>query len=146
LVLDDFFNCEEFLKSSEAMSMNAGEPSLIPAAHQLNQSSPFVDSGVHLDLLVRSSSIILGQQQLYQPQATTTDFDDEVFLQENSDVLTSSSSIDESSSSSNATIVTDQNPASTNGLCRSRRSHFSRKESSPDMSSKTKTESKFVQL
>lgn len=106
---------------------------LIPAAHQLAQASPFIDSGVHLDLLARSSS---GVNVIAQPQ--TTDLDDEVFVmhsespstETDANVLTSSSSID--SSGSSTTVVTDQNSQPSTGLARSRRSHFSRKDSTPE--------------
>lgn len=121
------------------------DPMMIPAAHQLsNQSSPFVDSGVHLDLLTRSPSNVLAQhlQMSNEP-------DDDVFSHDspgaNDEVplLTSSSSID-SSSSSNTTVVSDQSGVPSNGLCRSRRSHFSRKDSTPEMTNKVKTESESI--
>jgi hypothetical protein len=105
----------------------------VPPEHQLpTQPSPFIDSGVHLDLLARSSSNVMSAA-LNQ----NINDDDDVFLHtENSaaceeiNVLTSSSSI-ESSSSSN-TVVTEQPITSPNGLSRSRRSHFSRKDSTPE--------------
>ncbi|CRK94185.1 CLUMA_CG007700, isoform A [Clunio marinus] len=138
LVLDDFFTQQEFLKSSEAMMLNAeAASSMIPLGHQLSsQSSPFIDSGVHLDLLARSSSNAVVQ--------LSNEVEDDVFMQgspnnSNDDVqvLTSSSSID-SSSSSNTTVVTEQINAPANGLSRSRRSHFSRKDSTPEMANKVK--------
>lgn len=136
LVLDDFFTNDEFLKSSEALSLNADGSMMIPHAHQLpNQPSPFIDSGVHLDLLSRSTSNVLAQHQL-QGEA-----DDDVFLQDDVQTLTSSSSIDSSSSSN--TVVTDQANAPSNGLSRSRRSHFSRKDSTPEMANKVKSDSEF---
>jgi hypothetical protein len=128
------------LKSSEALTLNA-DGMMIPQAHQLpSQPSPFIDSGVHLDLLARSSSNGMGQQlHLMEP-------DDDVFLQEdnstNDDLttLTSSSSID-SSSSANTTVASEQAPA---GLSRSRRSHFSRKDSTPEMANKVKSDSESI--
>lgn len=136
-MLDDYFTKDEFLNPEALMSTDIG--SMIPHAHQLqNQTSPFIDSGINLDLLARSTSNI---QQLQ-----TNDHEDDVFLHDspgtNDDVnvLTSSSSID-SSSSSNTTVVTDQS-APSNGLSRSRRSHFSRKDSTPEMANKVKNESK----
>jgi hypothetical protein len=106
---------------------------MIPQAHQLHhQSSPFIDSGVHLDLLTRSPSNV---QQLHH------EADDDVFLQDSptdeAQVFTSLSSIDSTSSSN--TVVMDQTNAP-NGLARSRRSHFSRKDSTPEMANKPKTE------
>lgn len=122
---------------------------LVPAAHQLpSQSSPFIDSGVHLDLLARSASgLNVMAQQL------PNDLDDEVFMHPDSppvnnnnnneqNVLTSSSSI-ESSSSSN-TVVSEQtsNVLPSTGLARSRRSHFSRKDSTPEMTKTAKGDGK----
>jgi hypothetical protein len=145
LVLDDFFTTEEFLKSHEAILMNS-DMGLVPAAHQIpSHSSPFIDSGVHLDFLARTASgpNVMAQQ-------LTNDLDDEVFIHPDSppvnhnenNVLTSSSSI-ESSSSSN-TVVSEQ-PTSilpSPGLARSRRSHFSRKDSTPEMTKTTKGDGK----
>ena len=134
LVLDDFFTNDEFLKSSEALTLTvtADAPMMIPHAHQLpNQPSPFIDSGVHLDLLSRSTSNVLVQQN---------EIDDDVFLQD--DALTLTSSVDSSSSSN--TVVTDQASAPSNGLSRSRRSHFSRKDSTPEMANKVKSDSEFL--
>lgn len=146
LVLDDFFTNDEFLKSSEALTLAADAGSMIPLAHQLqHQPSPFIDSGVHLDLLARSSSNILAHH--FHPQ-TTNEPDDDVFLHDtpgaNDDAkaLTPSPSID-SSSSSNTTVVTDQANAASNGLSRSRRSHFSRKDSTPEMANKTKSDREY---
>jgi hypothetical protein len=77
------------------------------------------------------------------PNALETGNDDEVFAHDPSPplvgeniVLTSSSSI-ESSSSSNT--VTEQQPL-TPGLSRSKRSHFSRKDSTPDNLNRSKSE------
>lgn len=128
---------------------------LVPAAHQLpSQPSPFIDSGVHLDLLSRSASglNVLAQQQL------PNDIDDEVFMHPDSppvnsnninnenNVLTSSSSI-ESSSSSN-TIVSEQTASilPSSGLARSRRSHFSRKDSTPEMTKTAKGDGKLYKI
>lgn len=136
-MLDDFFTKDEFLNQEAIMSSN-DIGSMIPHAHQLqNQTSPFIDSGINLDLLARSASNI---QQL---QHQTNEHEDDVFLHDNpgmNEALTSSSSI-ESSSSSNTTVVTDQSNNPSNGLSRSRRSHFSRKDSTPEMANKVKTDS-----
>lgn len=135
-VLDDYFANEQFLKANEAVLLSSSELGLVPISHQIpTQPSPFIDSGVHLDLLAS-----VGQGSGINPQMNA-DFDDEVFMHSDSpigneeiNVLTSSSSI-ESSSSSN-TVVTDQVNAiaggGVNGLSRSRRSHFSRKDSTPE--------------
>lgn len=125
------------MKSSEANMFNPETGSIIPHAHQLpTQNSPFIDSGVHLDLLVRSSSNVLAQHQ---------EADDDVFLQESSNTIDeaqagdSPSSVD--SSSSNTVTMSDPNVPS-NGLSRSRRSHFSRKDSTPELANKAKSDSK----
>jgi hypothetical protein len=128
LVLDDFFTNEEFLKSSEAMIATSESSSMIPSAHQLpTHPSPFVDSGVHVDLLARNASTILSPQQMSQ------DNDDDVFMTDNiiNDIpaLKSTNSIDSSGSSNTLTNTDDTPIISANGLSRSRRSHFSRKES-----------------
>ena len=119
---------------------------IVPAAHQLpTHSSPFIDSGVHLDYLARTASgpNVMAQQ-------ITNDLDDEVFIHPDSppvnhnesNILTSSSSIDSSSSSN--TVVSEQ-PTSIlpSGLARSRRSHFSRKDSTPEMTKTAKGDGKF---
>lgn len=110
---------------------------MVPVSHQLpSNPSPFIDSGVHLDLLARSAS----GQNVLTPQLTN-DLDDDVFIHPDSpvaediNVLTSSSSI-ESSSSSN-TVVTETNAVQSAGLSRSRRSHFSRKDSTPETAKTT---------
>lgn len=139
-MLDDFFTKDEFL-NPEALMTSGDIGSMIPHAHQLqNQSAAFIDSGINLDLLARSPS---NSQQM---QHQTNEHEDDVFSQDSpgiSDdviIVTSSSSID-SSSSSNTTVVTDQSNAPSNGLSRSRRSHFSRKDSTPEMANKVKTDS-----
>lgn len=135
-MLDDYFTNDEFLKSSEALTLNVDAG--IPQAHQLpSQPSPFIDSGVHLDLLTRSSSNLLASPH-FQLQ---NEADDEVFMNDVGDaqVLTSSSSVDSSSSSN--TVVTEPGSSPGNGLCRSRRSHFSRKDATPEMANKVKSDS-----
>lgn len=110
---------------------------MIPLAHHTQPS----DSGVNLDFLARSSSGV----NMMIANAIVNDTaaaDDDVFKRpltpplkndEINNILTSSSSL-ESSSSSN-TVTEQQSPLSpNNALCRSRRSHFSRKDSTPDKS------------
>ncbi|KAG5675149.1 hypothetical protein PVAND_005075 [Polypedilum vanderplanki] len=132
-VLDDYFANEQFLKANEAVLLN-NEHGLVPMNHQIpTQPSPFIDSGVHLDLLAS-----MGQNTNNNIINPSGDFDDEVFLgtssespigNEDINVMTSSSSI-ESSSSSNTVVTEQQTPPP--GLSRSRRSHFSRKDSTPE--------------
>lgn len=135
LILDDYFTNEEFLKSTDAITMVHAD-SMIPLSHQIPTQPS--DSGVNLDFLTRCSS---GVNML-----ATHALDDEVFAHEtsppltgeNNIVLTSSSSI-ESSSSSNT--VTEQQPLTPNsGLSRSKRSHFSRKDSTPENKNKSEGE------
>lgn len=136
LVLDDFFTNDEFLKSSDVLPL-AGD-SMIPEGHQLShQSSAFIDSGIHLDLLARSPSnaLIHHLQQQMAPQ------DDDVFLQDNDEVSVGTLSPSADSASSANTVLNDQANVPT-GLSRSRRSHFSRKDSTPEMASKVKSDSK----
>lgn len=91
------------------------------------------DSGVNLDFLARSSSGV----NVISAEPTG---DDDVFVRPRSpplageeiNILTSSSSIESSSSSNTVTEQQQQALAATNALSRSRRSHFSRKDSTPD--------------
>lgn len=110
--------------------------------HQIPQQPS--DSGVHLDFLTRCNS------GMVVPNALETGNDDEVFVHDPSpplasgenNVLTSSSSI-ESSSSSNT--VTEHQPL-TPGLSRSKRSHFSRKDSTPDNKLKNDGKKYFIKI
>lgn len=145
-VLDDFFGNDQFLKSNEAALLNSeiGQQ-MIPISHQIpSQPSPFIDSGINLDLLACSSA--LGSNVMSHQLAN--EFDDEVFMHSESpveaNVLTSSSSI-ESSSSSNTVVTDQQSLSNSNGLSRSRRSHFSRKDSTPE-NAKPKSDSKMPNI
>lgn len=120
LVLDDYFSSNEFLASVE-MGSSFDLPSSLaspvtPMAgqHQLITGSPFVDSGVGLDAMAIGGG-----------GGNCIEVDDDVFIVD-PPTLTSSSS-------SNSTLVTSTpSSASNNGLSRSRRSHFSRKDSAPE--------------
>ncbi|KAJ6649778.1 Eukaryotic translation initiation factor 4E-binding protein Mextli, partial [Pseudolycoriella hygida] len=126
LVLDDYFSSNEFLQTAEASAAYEGmmnstsstsstptmaAPAVIPLSHQLNSSSPFADSGIGLNMM--SSARLLNNNSV--------DIDDDVFIIEN-----------------DAPIILNQHPNTTvsgmplNGLTRSRRSHFSRKDSTPE--------------
>lgn len=127
LVLDDYFSSNEFLASVEAGASFDGTgminststpttplaPPFVPASHQLI-SSPFADSGIGLNYMashgISSSNMIEG--------------DDDVFIVETND----------SSATSNSSVNSGQavSVPPVNGLARSRRSHFSRKDSAPD--------------
>lgn len=121
LVLDDYFSSNEFLASVE-MGSSFDLPSSLaspvtPMAgqHQLITGSPFVDSGVGLDAMAIGGG----------GGGNCIEVDDDVFIVD-PPTLTSSSS-------SNSTLVTSTpSSASNNGLSRSRRSHFSRKDSAPE--------------
>lgn len=89
LVLDDYFSTNEFepgamtfeTPSSSQVStpLNPYASPVIPASHQLVSSSPFVDSGINLDLLSggASGTTIHGSY----------DVDDDVFIVENGGVV-----------------------------------------------------------
>ncbi|GAB0096633.1 Eukaryotic translation initiation factor 4E-binding protein Mextli [Sergentomyia squamirostris] len=135
LVLDDYFSSSEFLGSVDATGsfdaatipsyhqgtstpLNPYAQPVVPVSHQLGGStSPFADSGIGLNLLAQSS---LGSPG----NGLSIDADDDVFTAETLNTSTESSS---SHASSNNSIVTPSN-----GLTRSRRSHFSRQESTPE--------------
>lgn len=133
LVLDDFFTNEEFLKSSDALTMTS-EPSMIPSGHQLpTHPSPFTDSGINVDLLAHSAStsFMSARQGSQEPTIEENIFAATANEQSSSvnDIpFFKSTSID----SSTLTLTDDDNPLIANGLNRSRRSHFSRKDSTPE--------------
>lgn len=116
LVLDDYFSSNEFeagisFESSQVSTpLNPYAPSMIPQSHQLISSSPFVDSGINLDLLSHGQSVTNNNVEV----------DDDVFIVENDASLNTSTS-----------AMSTSTPM--NGLTRSRRSHFSRKDSTPEM-------------
>lgn len=125
---------------------------MIPAAHQLSSQSPFVDSGVSLDLLANHSSMI----------GNSIEIEDDVFVgpglhqtsktsPEKQMITSISSSSTDSSSSSNTTIVTSstgpKTPNNNNGLNRSKRTNFPKKEPSPESVLKTLDDGeRFVRL
>ncbi|XP_055712002.1 eukaryotic translation initiation factor 4E-binding protein Mextli isoform X2 [Phlebotomus papatasi] len=143
LVLDDYFSSSEFLASVDAgmggsfeasipsyshqgagsvpsTPLNPYAPPVVPVSHQLGGStSPFADSGIGLNLLAQSASGSPGN-------GLSIDAEDDVFTAEALNTSTESSS---SHASSNNSIVTS---TPSNGLTRSRRSHFSRQESTPE--------------
>lgn len=136
LVLDDYFSSNEFLASVE-MGSSFDLPSSLaspvtpmagPGQHPLITGSPFVDSGVGLDVMAAGQLVGGGA-------GNCIEVDDDVFIVD-PPTLTAGGS---SSSSSNSTLVTStpNSVASAasggnNGLSRSRRSHFSRKDSAPE--------------
>lgn len=82
LVLDDYFSSNEFevgtgfdSTSQIPTPLNPYAPSMIPQAHQLVSSSPFVDSGVSLDLLSQSQNTITNNNSY--------EIDDDVFIVDN---------------------------------------------------------------
>lgn len=141
-MLDDYFSSHEFEAgvifepvSQISTPVSPFTPSVIPQSHQLVSSSPFVDSGVSLDLLSSQTT----------SNNNTFDADDDVFIVEGLYfmklkkklfsfliiyIIILDSSSTSTSSSSNTTITSNKAPM--NGLTRSRRSHFSRKESTPE--------------
>ncbi|XP_031619001.1 eukaryotic translation initiation factor 4E-binding protein Mextli isoform X2 [Contarinia nasturtii] len=110
LVLDEYFANSEFISGVEAgaefglvnssSSASVTTPTTaIPLSHQLNSTSPFVDSGVDLNQ--------------YSNYNQSIDNEDEVFIVENSD------------GNQSIADATKASTVPTNGLTRSRRSHFS---------------------
>ncbi|XP_062549237.1 eukaryotic translation initiation factor 4E-binding protein Mextli isoform X2 [Armigeres subalbatus] len=127
LVLDDYFSSNEFLASVE-MGSNFDLPSSLaspvtpmPGQHQLITGSPFVDSGVGLDAMGGGIGSMGGN---------CIEVDDDVFIIDPPTLGGGSLKSGDSSSSSSSTLVTST-PVN-NGLSRSRRSHFSRKDSAPE--------------
>ncbi|XP_055681541.1 eukaryotic translation initiation factor 4E-binding protein Mextli isoform X2 [Lutzomyia longipalpis] len=157
LVLDDYFSSTEFLASIDAgmggsfdatipsytshqggsvssTPLNPYAPPVVPMSHQLGgQTSPFADSGIGLNLLAQSASGSPGN-------GLSIDADDDVFTAETCNTSTESSS---SNASSNNSIVTS---TPSNGLTRSRRSHFSRQESTPEALTKDTTSENQVRI
>lgn len=135
LVLDDFFTNEEFLKPADALSMTA-EPSMIPAAHQLpTHPSPFTDSGINVDLLAQSASTggLQARQSSLEPTVVEAD-EPVVTADEQANAVYDIPFF--KSQSVDLTLSGDDNPLTANGLNRSRRSHFSRKDSTPETQTK----------
>ena len=127
-MLDDYFSSKDFLESQDfapildQSSVFPNQQATIPSAHQLVTASPFADSGVSLDMMSLNNS------------STNVD-DDDVFMGEpiSSDQKTfGSNSSTDSSSSTNTAIFN-----ASNGLSRSRRSHFSNTMSSSEVKSKS---------
>lgn len=127
-MLDDYFSSNEFLASVE-MGSSFDLPSSLtspvtPMAgqHSLITGSPFVDSGVGLDAMGGGMGTM---------SSNCIEVDDDVFIVD-PPTLTGSGGLKsgDSSCSSNSTLVTST-PVN-NGLSRSRRSHFSRKDSAPE--------------
>lgn len=144
LVLDDFFTNEEFLKPSDALTM-ATEPPMTPSGHQLpSHPSPFTDSGINVDLLAQSASTVPARQSSQEPTIEENIFvatANEQSSSVNDIPFFKSTSID----SSILTLTDDDNPLNVNGLNRSRRSHFSRKDSTPETQPKAvKVESELL--
>lgn len=86
--------------------------------------SPFIDSGVNLDLLVQSS--------INREMTIDTDDDDIAVICATKDEKVMNPSFSDD----------DQTNVPSNGLSRSKRSHFSRKDNSHEMSGKIRSESK----
>lgn len=86
-------------------------------------SISLIDSGVNLDILARSPSNILLPN-------------DDTLLVRDVEIL---NEVEVSETS-------DQLNAPSSGLCRSRRSHFSRKDNTPDVLNHKKSDSEFIQL
>lgn len=115
-----------------------GYQSGIPASHDLASQSPFVDSGVSLDMLANKTLSM---------SWTSTEIDDDVFLISGNDQekkqcskstpddtqLISSASTDSSSSNTSVVTTTTTGAKISNTLNRSRRTNFSKKETDSDV-------------
>lgn len=113
--MDDYFSNNEFL---------TGNANYFDSSSQIQQLYPLahpVDSGVSLDLMSKIQTSESNNNLVC---------DDEVFKSPTEDKSILLSSPESLSSSSNSTITMTQ--AVNNGLSRSKRSHFSRKESTPE--------------
>lgn len=129
LVLDEYFTSNEFLSGVEAaeFGLTASSNSSIPLSHTLNSTSPFVDSGIGLNVLAQGFS-----------NQTSVDVD-EVFVIEDDGkqcnrlkmIKLQSDNLYDFFPSILDSKATNIQP---NGLTRSRRSHFSHGESSNDTS------------
>lgn len=95
-MLEDYFSSNEFLASVEMGALYDGSsvttpttpmssmpPQFIPAAHQLNSSSPFADSGIGLNIMA-SSTPTGGVRTANANNHNLDDVDDDVFIVENS--------------------------------------------------------------
>lgn len=127
-MLDDYFSSKEFLESQDAAplleqsSVFCNQQTPIPSSHQLVTSSPFADSGVSLDMMSLNHSSINAD-------------DEDVFMSDpiaSEHKMVASISSTDSSSSTNTAIFN-----ATNGLSRSRRSHFSNTMSSSEFKSRS---------
>ncbi|XP_053667210.1 eukaryotic translation initiation factor 4E-binding protein Mextli [Anopheles marshallii] len=121
LVLDDYFSSNEFLASVDMCSSfdlpnTLSSPvGTMPGQHSLITGTPFVDSGVGLNNIGTAVGEV----------GNSIELDDDVFIVEAGAAGYKPNEVQ--TSSSNTTIS-----ASNNGLSRSRRSHFSRKDSAGD--------------
>lgn len=93
MVLDDYFSSNEFLASVEAGaafeasthmntsigSLGSVSATIHPASHQLISASPFVDSGIGLNMMGSSSSGTINNNSI--------DVDDDVFIVENGNLV-----------------------------------------------------------
>ncbi|XP_050072406.1 eukaryotic translation initiation factor 4E-binding protein Mextli [Anopheles maculipalpis] len=120
LVLDDYFSSNEFLASVDMCSSFDLPNSLsspvgaMPGQHSLITGTPFVDSGVGLNNIGATVGEVSNSIEL---------MDDDVFI-----VEAGYKPNEVQNSGSSSTISATSN----NGLSRSRRSHFSRKDSAGD--------------
>ncbi|XP_058125292.1 eukaryotic translation initiation factor 4E-binding protein Mextli [Anopheles coustani] len=119
LVLDDYFSSNEFLASVDMCSSFDLPNSLsspvgaIPGHHSLITGTPFVDSGVGLNTMAANVGEV----------SNCVEMDDDVFIVEPGTVGFKGNDVQNNNAAS---------AANNNGLSRSRRSHFSRKDSAGD--------------
>uniref|UniRef100_A0A182JYJ6 K Homology domain-containing protein n=1 Tax=Anopheles christyi TaxID=43041 RepID=A0A182JYJ6_9DIPT len=128
LVLDDYFSSNEFLASVDMCSSFDLPNSLsspvgaMPGQHSLITGTPFVDSGVGLNNI--GANVGGGEMG-----SNSLEIDDDVFIVEAGSSAGYKPNELQTSGSGSAISAANNN---NNGLSRSRRSHFSRKDSAGD--------------
>uniref|UniRef100_A0A182PA77 K Homology domain-containing protein n=1 Tax=Anopheles epiroticus TaxID=199890 RepID=A0A182PA77_9DIPT len=130
LVLDDYFSSNEFLASVDMCSSFDLPNSLsspvgaMPGQHSLITGTPFVDSGVGLNQIgATAGGELMGG-------GNSLEMDDDVFIVEAGSSSATDFKPNELQTSGSGSAISSS--AANNGLSRSRRSHFSRKDSAGD--------------
>uniref|UniRef100_A0A182U5U9 K Homology domain-containing protein n=1 Tax=Anopheles melas TaxID=34690 RepID=A0A182U5U9_9DIPT len=130
LVLDDYFSSNEFLASVDMCSSfdlpnTLSSPvGAMPGQHSLITGTPFVDSGVGLNTI----GATVGGELMGGGVGNSLEIDDDVFIVEAGSSAAAGFKPNELQTSGSGSTLA----AGNNGLSRSRRSHFSRKDSAGD--------------
>uniref|UniRef100_U5EN51 Putative serine/threonine-protein kinase n=1 Tax=Corethrella appendiculata TaxID=1370023 RepID=U5EN51_9DIPT len=160
LVLDDYFSSNEFLTSLDVDSsfeiptsnLNLmAQQTIIPSGHQLVTASPFVDSGVGLDNIQfshanKGDDHSNNNSNNNNANGNSIEVDDDVFIIESTPPTATSTPTTTTAITSittkltqNTSIDSNSSATSLNGLSRSRRSHFLRKDSVPTLDGNTES-------